>query len=207
MNDETQPPPSGSSSQLMIDLGPVAVFVVAYNALLRMPAYKDNAVYIATGVFVVTTLAAIAYCLWKQGRIPPVLIVTGVIVTGFGGLTIALHDDTFIKLKPTIANLFYAVAIVGSVLVRENVVKLLFKHIFTLPDRIWTVLALRWAAAFAGLAIVNEIMRQSLTTSDWVTWHFPVLMGLMIAFALANTPLIMKHQIEDQTPASSAAPD
>ena len=207
MNNETQRRPNSSSSQLMIDLGPVAVFVVAYNALLRMPAYKDNAVYIATGIFVLTTLAAIFYCLWKQGRIPPVLIVTGVIVTAFGGLTIALHDDTFIKLKPTIANLFYAAAIVGSVLVGENVVKLLFKHIFTLPDRIWTVLALRWAAAFAGLAIVNEAMRQTLTTSEWVTWHFPVLMGLMIAFALANTPLIMKHHIEDEEPASSAAPD
>jgi intracellular septation protein len=207
MNDETQRPPGGSSSQLIIDLGPVAVFVVAYNALLRMPAYKDNAVYIATGVFVVATLAAIFFCLWKQGRIPPVLIVTGVIVTAFGGLTIALHNDTFIKLKPTIANLFYAAAILGSVVVRENVVKLLFKHVFTLPDRIWTVLALRWAAAFAGLAIVNEWMRQTLSTGAWVTWHFPVLMGLMIAFALANTPLILKHHVEAEAGAPSAASD
>lgn len=207
MQKQTQRPPNGSSSQLIIDLGPVAVFVVAYNALLRMPAYKDNAVYIATGVFVVATLGAILYCLWKQGRIPPVLIVTGVIVTAFGGLTIALHDDTFIKLKPTVANLFYAAAIIGSLLVGENILKLLFKHIFTLPDRIWTVLALRWGAAFAGLAIVNEVMRQTLTTSDWVSWHFPVLMAGMIAFALANTPLIIKHHIEDEAPASSAAPD
>jgi len=207
MSNETQRPANGSSSQLMIDLGPVAVFVIAYNVLLRIPAYKDQAVYIATGIFVVITLAAIAYCFWKQGRIPPVLIVTGVIVTAFGGLTIALHDDTFIKLKPTIANLFYAAAIVGSVLVRENVIKLLFKHVFNLPDRIWTVLALRWAAAFAGLAIVNEAMRQTMSTSDWVTWHFPVLMGLMVAFALANTPLITKHHVDDEAPASSAAPD
>src|SRR5689334_18549059 len=207
MNNETQRRPSSSSSQLMIDLGPVPVVVVGYNTLLRMPAYKDDAVYIATGIFVLTTLAAIFYCLWKQGRIPPVLIVTGVIVTAFGGLTIALHDDTFIKLKPTIANLFYAAAIVGSVLVGENVIKLLFKHIFTLSDRIWTVLALRWAACFAGLAIVNEAMRQTLSTSDWVTWHFPVLMGLTIAFALANTPLITKHHVDDEAPASSAARD
>ena len=207
MNEETQRPANGGSSQLLIDFGPVAVFVIAYNVLLRLPAYKDNAVYIATGIFVVTTLAAIAYCLWRRGRIPPVLIVTGVIVTAFGGLTIALHNDDFIKIKPTAANLFYAVAIIGSVLVRENVIKLLFKHIFTLPDRIWTVLALRWAACFAGLAIINEWMRQTLTTSDWVTWHFPVLMGLMLAFAFANTPFIMKHHVEDEAPASSAASD
>lgn len=207
MNEETQRPANGGSSQLLIDFGPVAVFVIAYNVLLRLSAYKDNAVYIATGIFVVTTLAAIAYCLWRRGRIPPVLIVTGVIVTAFGGLTIALHNDDFIKIKPTAANLFYAVAIIGSVLVRENVIKLLFNHIFTLPDRIWTVLALRWAACFAGLAIINEWMRQNLTTSDWVTWHFPVLMGLMVAFAFANTPFIMKHHVEDEAPASSAASD
>jgi intracellular septation protein len=207
MSEETQRPANNASSQLLIDFGPVAVFVIAYNVLLRLPAYKDNAVYIATGVFVITTLAAIIYCLWKRGRIPPVLIVTGLIVTAFGGLTIALHDDNFIKIKPTAANLFYAVAIIGSVLVRENVIKLLFKHIFTLPDRIWTVLALRWAACFAGLAIVNEWMRQNLTTTDWVTWHFPVLMGLMVAFTFANMPLILKHHVEDEAPTSSAAPD
>jgi intracellular septation protein len=206
MSEETQRPANGASSQLLIDFGPVAVFVIAYNVLLRLAAYKENAVYIATGIFVVTTLAAIAYCLWKRGRIPPVLIVTGIIVTAFGGLTIALHNDDFIKIKPTAANLFYAIAIVGSVLVRENVIKLLFKHIFTLPDRIWSVLALRWAACFAGLAIVNEWMRQSLTTSDWVTWHFPVLMGLMMAFMLVNMPLILKHH-DDEAPASSATPD
>ncbi len=206
MTEQTSRPDTGSSSQLLIDFGPVGVFVVAYNVLLRLPAYKDDAVYIATGIFVVTTLAAMAYCLWKRGRIPPVLIVTGVIVTAFGGLTIALHNDTFIKIKPTVANLFYAVAIVGSVVMRENVIKLLFKHVFTLPDRIWTVLALRWAALFAGLAIVNEVMRQQMTTADWVTWHFPVLMGLMVVFALAQTPLIMKHHVEE-APASTTASD
>ena len=204
MSNETSRPTSGDASQLLIDLGPMAVFVVAYNVLQRVEATKDNAVYIATAIFVATTLIAIAYCQWKRGRVPPVLLVTGVIVTAFGGLTIALHDENFIKIKPTAANLFYAVAIVGSVFMRENVIKLLFKHVFTLPDRIWTLLALRWAACFAGLAVVNEVMRQGLTTSAWVTWHFPVLMGLMVVFALANTPLLMKHQIDQETPASSS---
>jgi len=96
---------------------------------------------------------------------------------------------------------------VGSVIVRENVIKLLFKHIFTLPDRIWTVLALRWAAGFAGFAIVNEWMRLNLSTTDWVTWHLPVLMGLMFAFLFANMPFIMKHNVDDETPSTSAAPD
>ncbi|MBS0385365.1 MAG: septation protein IspZ [Proteobacteria bacterium] len=207
MTDEIKRPANGSSSQLMIDLGPVAVFVIAYNVLLRLPAFRDNAVYIATAIFVLTTLAAIAYSLWRLRRVPPVLIVTGVIVTAFGGLTIALHDETFIKIKPTIANLFYAVAIVGSIVARENVIKLLFKHVFTLSDHAWTVLALRWAACFVGLAITNEAMRRGLSTAAWITWHFPVLMGLMVAFALANAPFLMKHHVEDASPAPSGASD
>jgi len=200
-------PQRASANQLMIDLGPTVLFVAAYNILLRVPAAHENAVYIATLLFIVATLAAIAYSRVKLGRIPPVLIVTGVIVTAFGGLTIALHDPTFVKLKPTIANLFYAVAITASVIARQNVWKLLFGHIFTLPDRIWNVLALRWAAFFFAMAIVNEIIRNTMTTEGWVTWHFPILYVPTLIFAIANTPLVMKHQppedgAEPQQPAS-----
>lgn len=189
--------------QLLIDLGPTILFVAAYNVMLRVPATKENAVYLATGLFIASTLLAMGYSLWKTGRIAPVLIVTGVIVTAFGGLTLALHDDTFVKLKPTVANFFYATAITGSVIVRQNVWKLLFGHIWILPDRIWTVLALRWAAFFACMGILNEVMRQTLSTEGWVTWHFPVLYAPTLLFAIANAPLVMKHQIE-QAPAAPA---
>src|SRR5690606_9502931 len=135
-------------NQLLIDLGPVAIFVVAYNVLQRIEATKADAVYIATAIFIVATLAAVAWCKVKIGRIPPVLIVTGVLVTAFGGLTILLQNETFIKIKPTVVYLFYAAAIIGSLLIRQNVWKLLFRHLFDLPDRIWTILALRWAGFF-----------------------------------------------------------
>jgi intracellular septation protein len=192
-------PQQASANQLMIDLGPTVLFVAAYNILLRLPATHENAVYIATSLFIIATLAAIAWSRAKLGRIPPVLIVTGVIVTAFGGLTIALHDATFVKLKPTIANLFYAVAITGSVIFGQNVWKLLFGHIFTLPDRIWNVLALRWAAFFFAMAIVNEVIRNTMSTTDWVTWHFPILYVPTLLFAIANTPLVMKHQPPEES--------
>ena len=193
-----------SPQQLLTDLGPTALFVVAYNLLQRVPAYKDNSVYIATGIFIVTTLLAIAYSRWKTGRIPPVLIVTGVIVTAFGALTIALHDENFIKLRPTIADIFYAIVIAGSVATKQNVWKLMFQHVFTLPDRIWNVLALRWAGLFFCLGIVNEILRRTLTTSGWVTWHFPILYGATLLFALANVPLVLKHTPPDEPPSPPA---
>ena len=209
MSDQTntaRAPQHASTNQLMIDLGPTVLFVAAYNILLRVPSTRENAVYIATTLFIVATLAAIAYCRAKIGRIPPVLIVTGVIITAFGILTIALHDETFIKVKNTIENGFFAVAIAGSLLMGQNALRLVFGHAFNMSDRAWTIYAWRWAGLFATLAVVNEIMRNTLTTAGWVTWHFPVLFGLTLVFIAANLPFIMKHHVEDE-PASSAAPD
>jgi intracellular septation protein len=206
MMTEPRPRPKPSPNQLLIDFGPVSIFVVAYNVLQRLPSTKDDAVYIATGLFIIATLAAIAYCKFRIGRIPPVLIVTGVLVTAFGGLTIALHDENFIKIKPTFVYLFYAIAIGISVAIKQNVWKLLFGHIFTLPDRIWTVLALRWAAFFVFQAILNELIRQTQTTEVWVNSRLIVVTPLVILFALANTPLVLKHQRDEEQTPEPAAP-
>jgi intracellular septation protein len=150
---------------------------------------------------------AIAYCRWKTGRIPPALIVVGVLVVGFGGLTLALHDDEFIKLRPTFANIFYAGAILISVLIKQNVMKLVFGHVFAFSERIWTILALRWAGFFFVMIFAAEYIRRTMSTEDWVNYHFPVLYIPTIIFALANTPFILKHNIEEAPEtASETAP-
>lgn len=197
MSEPTPPQPSHPPpGQPLIDFGPIALFVISFFLLQRIPAYKDNAVFIATGVFIAATLAAIIYCRVTRGRVPPVLIVTGIIITTFGGLTIALHSDTFLKIKNTIENLFFATAIAGSLLMRQNALKLVFGHVYNMPERAWTIFAWRWAGLFAALAGVNEIMRSTLTTAGWITWHFPVLFGLTLLFAAANVPFILKHHVE-----------
>jgi intracellular septation protein len=188
---EAEKPAGPDLNQLLIDLGPVAIFVVAYNVLNRtMPG---EGIFWATGIFIVATLAAIAWCKWKRGKIPPVLIVTGVLVTGFGGLTLIMHDEEFMKIKPTFMYLFYTTAIFGSVLFRVNVWKLLFGHVFILPDRIWTILALRWAGLFAFLAVLNEVIRQNMSTDFWVNSRILIFFPLILGFALLNTPLTLKH--------------
>ncbi|OQW59032.1 MAG: hypothetical protein A4S17_03040 [Proteobacteria bacterium HN_bin10] len=196
------PPPRvtkpGGANQLLVDLGPVLVFVVAFNVLQRIEATKENAVYIATGIFMAATLAAIAYCKIKQNRIPPVLIVTAVIVLGFGTLTILLHDPTFIQIKPTFSYLFYVAAILGSLAIRQNVWKLLFGHAFNLPDRIWTILALRWAGFFVFQAVLNEVIRNTQTFEFWLNSRPLIVFPLTIAFAVINTPIVMKHQRENE---------
>ncbi|MEZ6024477.1 MAG: inner membrane-spanning protein YciB [Hyphomonadaceae bacterium] len=206
----TAKPAKPGANQLLIDLGPLLVYVVTFNVLQRMDAFKESAVYISTGVFIVTTLIAIIYCKVKQGRVPPVLLVTGVIVTLFGGLTIALHDPTFIQIKPTFTYLFYVVAIVGSMAFRLNVWKLLFGHAFNLPDRIWNVLALRWAGFFAFQAVLNEVIRHYYNHDNgnfdvWLNSRPFVVFPLVLAFAAINTPIVLKHHREEPPGDESAA--
>ncbi len=193
-----KPASSPGFSQLLIDLGPIAVFLISYNVLKRI--WPDDAVYWATGIFIATTLAAIAYCKITRGKIPPVLIVTGVLITVFGGLTIALHNEEFIKIKPTVMYVFFTLAIASSLIIKQNVWKLMFRHVFELPDRIWDVLAMRWAGLFIFMAILNEVIRQTQTTDGWVNAR-PIFWVLTLGFALINTPLVLKHSPPDEAQA------
>ncbi len=191
--------------QLLIDLGPIIVFVVSFNILQRIEATRDNAVYLATGIFIAATLAAIAYCRIKQGRIPPVLIVTGVLVVAFGGMTLLLRDRTFIQIKPTATYLFYTVAILASLAIKQNVWKLLFGHAFQLPDRIWTILALRWAGFFFVMALLNEFIRATQSFEVWLNTRPFLVFPLVLLFAAINTPIVLKHAIDEDAPPSSEA--
>ena len=202
---ETQPRSAQAGvNSILTDLGPILIFILAYNVLERIDALKANAVYIATGLFIASTIAAIVYHKLKRGRIPPVLIVTGVLVTAFGGLTILLRDQTFIQLKPTVVNLFYVAAILGSLLFRLNIWKLLFGHAFNLPDRIWNVLALRWASFFAFMALLNEFIRNQFSFDFWLNTRPLVIFPLFLLFAALNTPLVMKHHRDE---AETAPPE
>jgi intracellular septation protein len=180
------------AGQLLVDLGPIILFVVVYNVLNRTLPEPAEAIYYATGAFIAATLAAIAWAWFKTRRVPPVLIVTGVLVTAFGGLTILLHDENFMKAKPTFVNLFYAGAIFVSLLLKQNIWKLLFGHAFTLPDRIWTTLAVRWGVFFVFMAGVNEYIRLTQTTDFWVNSRIIVVYPLILGFAALNLPLTMK---------------
>ena len=190
-----------AGAQLLVDLGPILVFVLSFNILQRMR--PDDAIYWATGLFIIATLMAIAYSWLRTRFVPPVLIVTGVLVTAFGGLTIALHDEEFVKIKPTFVYLFYAAAIFISLLIRQNVWKLLLKHAFTFPDRIWNILAARWGAFFLFMAGVNEAIRLTQTTEFWVNSRLFIVYPLIFAFMLLNLPLTMKHigAVDEPAPA------
>lgn len=191
------------AGQLLVDLGPVIVFVAAFNLLGG--GKNPDAMFMATGLFVAATLLAIGYSWWRTRKIPPVLWVTGILVTVFGGLTILLHDENFMKIKPTFVYLFYALAILGSLFIlKQNVWKLLLNHAFTLPDKVWDILAVRWALFFLFMAGVNEAIRQTQTTEFWVNSRLFIGFPLVFLFMMVNLPLTLKHA--GKTEMGDAAP-
>lgn len=184
------------SSRLIVDIGPTVLFMIAYNVANR--TRPDEAIFISTGVYMVAAVAALIYARVKERRWPLMLLVTAVIVVLFGGATLIFHNATFAYIKPTIINSLFAVGIFGSLLVGQNVWKLLFGSVFELPDRIWRILAIRWGCWFVFLAILNELIWRNFSEAFWANFKVFGVLPMTFLFALANTPIVLKNAIEEK---------
>jgi len=120
------------------------------------------------------------------------------VVMVFGALTLWLRDETFAFIKPTIINVLFALTILGSLAIGRNIWKTAFEHAFTMPDRAWKIFALRWAAFYIVLAIVNEVIWRNFSKEFWVNSKLFLSIPLAFIFMIANLPFIMKHNIEDK---------
>lgn len=207
MTDTTAPAPAKKSipkgaGNIWTDIGPVLVFVFAYNIVRRFPENngllsKENAIYWATGLFMASVAAAIGYTLSRGRKLPPMLIITGVVVMVFGGLTLYLQDPKFAYYKPTIINLLFCVTILGSLAIGRNIWKTAFEHAFKLPDFAWRVFALRWAGFYAALAVLNEVIWRNFSEDFWSNSKLFLSIPLAIGFMLLNLPYLMKHGVEE----------
>jgi intracellular septation protein len=182
--------PGGDASQqglwakLAIELGPLLVFF-AGNALAG--------IYVGTGAFMVATLVSLAAARIRYHKIPIMPLVSGVIVLVFGGLTLYLRDDTFIKLKPTIVYSMFAALLAGGLLLKKPLLELLFGPVFTLTEEGWRKLTFRWMAFFIAMAIVNEIVWRNFSTDAWVSFKAFGFLPLTLLFAVAQVPLLQRH--------------
>ena len=185
-----------------LELGPLLLFFVANGKW---------GIFIGTGVFVVATAIALPCYRWLEKRWPVMPLVGGFFVLVFGGLTIWLQDDTFIKLKPTIVNCLFGVILGGGLLfLQRPLLKPIFGAAFKLTDEGWRKLTLRWALFFFVLAAVNEVMWRGFSTETWIGskmfLSFPLTLRLRLpAGAVAQALLGRRPTIPSPRAAAAAA--
>ncbi len=190
--DTPAAPPKPAMNQwlkLLLEAGPLVVFFVGNNKFGIIPA---------TAAFVVATVISLAVTWALVRRLPAVPLISGVFVIGFGGLTILLEDELFIKLKPTIVNALFALTLFVSLGLRKNVLKIVFDAAFHLTDEGWRKLTWRWAWFFVLLAILNEVVWRSFPTDVWVQFKVFGIMPLTIVFSLTLIPLLTKYHPEKE---------
>ncbi len=170
--------------KLALDIGPLILFFVVNG---------KAGIFAATGAFMVAVVIALAVSYVLIRRFPVMTVVSAIIVMVFGGLTIFLHDETFIKLKPTLIYLLFAGVLAGGLLLKKPLLSMVFDSVFHLTEEGWRKLTIRWAAFFFVMAVLNEIVWRTQTTDFWVSFKLFGFMPLTFLFALAQFPLMRKH--------------
>ena len=176
--------------KLATELGPLLVFFVA-NA-------KGN-LFVATGAFMVAVVIAMAVSYWVTRHVPIMALVSGIIVLVFGTLTLVLHNETFIKIKPTIIYGLFGAVLGGGLLFNRSFIAIMFDQMFNLTPAGWRALTLRWALFFFAMAVLNEIIWRTQTTDFWVAFKAFGVIPLTMIFAMTQMPLIKRHHLEPAT--------
>jgi len=174
--------------KMILEIGPLVLFFVI-NAKMG--------IFAATAVFMVAIVIALGYSYFKLKHIPTLPLVTGVVVLVFGGLTLYLENDMFIKIKPTIVNTLFAGILFGGLMFKKSYLKSVLDSALSLDDEGWRKLTWRWAWFFLLLAVINEAVWRTQTTDMWVNFKVFAIMPLTIAFSLTQLPLILRHQIDE----------
>jgi intracellular septation protein len=177
-----------------LELGPLALFFLAY--------WKFH-IFIATGVMIVAVLVALVVSYRKLGRLPLMPVVTAVIVVIFGSMTLIFHNETFIKIKPTVLYLLFSAALFFGIAFRRPMLQIMFDGAMQLTSEGWRILTWRWAFFFLFLAALNEAIWRTQTTDMWIAFKSFGFIPLTVLFALAQTRVIIKHESK-QAPAEEA---
>ena len=191
--DKTAPHPL---FKLATELGPLIIFFIA-NAKFDL--------FVATGAFMVAVIVAMVASYVVTRHVPMMAIVTAVVVIVFGTLTLMLHDETFIKVKPTIVYTLFAAILGGGLLFGRSFIAIMFDQMFNLTPHGWRILTLRWALWFLAMAVLNEIIWRTQSTDFWVNFKVFGMVPLTMLFAVTQMPLIKRYHLEPASLEASEA--
>ncbi|ODT70223.1 MAG: septation protein A [Pelagibacterium sp. SCN 63-23] len=170
--------------KLALELGPLVLFFI-------MNGRAD--IFVATAWFMVAMVISLALSWLILKKVAVMPLVTGVVVLVFGGLTLWLQDDTFIKLKPTITNMMFASVLLGGLLFGQSLLKYVFGDVYKLRPEGWWKLTLNWGLFFVLLAVINEVVWRNFSTDFWVAFKVWGIMPLTVAFSMTQLPLLNKY--------------
>ena len=189
--------------KLALELGPLLVFFFANargDSLIEsfpVLAQIGEPIFLATALFMVATVIALAVS-WSMTRTLPMMpLISGIVVLVFGALTLWLHNDTFIKMKPTIVNTLFGAILLGGLLFGKSLLGYVFDSAFKLDAEGWRKLTFRWGLFFIFLAVVNEVVWRNFSTDAWVSFKVWGIMPITVVFTLLQMPLIQKHTLPE----------
>jgi intracellular septation protein len=170
-----------------VDYGPILAFFIAY---------KLSGLMAATLTLMIATAIATLLLYVVQRRLALMPIITLLVVGTFGGLTLWLHDDTFIKMKPTVIQGLFAAILFGGLIMKKPLIRYVMGSTLQMNDDGWRLLSLRFACFFAAMAVLNEIVWRTQPEGIWIDFKVFGIIGLTFLFILTQIPLIMRHSIE-----------
>jgi len=173
----------------VVDFAPLLLFFVAYRLF---------GIYAATITVMIAAVAAAAMGWWFDRKVHPVPVATAVIVLIFGGLTLYLNNDTFIKMKPTMIYALFGAVLLGGLWFDRPFVRYVLGTTVTLEDRSWRTLTWRFGIFFLAMAVLNELIWRNFSSDIWVSYHVFGAIALTILFSISQVPFLLKHQVDSK---------
>ncbi|MBU0951533.1 MAG: septation protein A [Elusimicrobia bacterium] len=170
------------------------MFFEFFPIILFFTVFKFKGIYAATAVAIGAGFIQLIYVYLKKRKIEPMLLISVLVLTVFGGFTIFLHNEMFIKWKPTIVYWIFAVVLgTAQIAFKKNLIKLMLQEHLIVPEKVWVRLNISWIVFFTAVGALNLYVMSNFSTSAWVNFKLFGLMGCMFIFIIGQSIFLSSY--------------